>query len=182
MNLSKPAVSVDIQIATEEDDHPPPSSIEQWIAITIDAASKTTHNTNTVTNINKRETELSLRIVDEEEITDLNNQYRGKNTSTNVLSFPADIPTHIDIQLLGDIVICSQVVEREAQDQCKKKSSHWAHMIVHGTLHLLGYDHISDDEAEIMEGLEIDILNQFGIENPYLINASLEKNKTTIHL
>lgn len=111
--------------------------------------------------------ELSIRIVDEEEMTALNNQFRGQDKPTNVLSFPAELPEGLDIPLLGDIAICASVVESEASEQQKKLISHYAHMTVHGSLHLVGYDHIEDQDAATMEALEITILNQFGIENPY---------------
>jgi len=111
--------------------------------------------------------EVSLRIVDADEITALNHQYRGKAYATNVLSFPADLPVELELPLLGDIVICAEVVEREASEQHKTAEAHWAHMVVHGALHLLGYDHIEDDEAEIMENREIDILHQLNFPNPY---------------
>jgi probable rRNA maturation factor len=111
--------------------------------------------------------EISLRIVDEAEIAELNHAYRGKNYATNVLSFPADLPPELNLPHLGDIVICAAIVEQEATEQEKPIEAHWAHMIVHGTLHLLGYDHIDDDEAEAMEQLEIAILSQLNYPNPY---------------
>lgn len=114
--------------------------------------------------------ELSLRIVDEAEIQDLNNRFRGKNKPTNVLSFPFDIPpglTAEDCPMLGDIVICQSVVEREAIEQAKTQTAHWAHMVIHGCLHLIGYDHIEDDEAEEMENLERRILASLRYPDPY---------------
>src|SRR5690606_500913 len=111
--------------------------------------------------------ELSIRIVDRDEIQALNAQYRHKNTPTNVLSFPCELPPAVDVPLLGDIVICAQVVQEEAAAQHKAELSHWAHMVVHGTLHLLGYDHMDDAEANEMESLEIEILNTLGFANPY---------------
>lgn len=119
----------------------------------------------------QQDSELTVRIVDEAESQELNGQYRGKDKPTNVLSFPFEMPEHIseemEIRLLGDLIICAQVVNREAQEQNKTYEAHWAHMLVHGCLHLLGYDHIEDDEAEEMESLEIDILKKMGFENPY---------------
>jgi probable rRNA maturation factor len=112
--------------------------------------------------------ELSIRLVDEDESAELNSQYRGKNGPTNVLSFPFDAPVEIIPRLLGDLVICVPVVEREAAEQSKASEHHWAHMVVHGCLHLLGYDHIDDDEAEEMEALEIRILQSLHIANPYI--------------
>ena len=114
--------------------------------------------------------ELTVRIVDEEESQHLNHQYRGKDKSTNVLSFPFEVPDGIDLPLLGDLIICRQVVEKEAKEQNKKLFNHWAHMVIHGTLHLRGFDHIKEDDAQEMESLEISILGQLDIPNPYLIN------------
>lgn len=116
----------------------------------------------------RSDAEISLRIVDIDEITELNQQYRGKDYATNVLSFPADLPPELKLPHLGDIVICAAVVEREADEQEKPHLAHWAHMIVHGTLHLLGYDHIDDDEALVMEALEVEILQSLNIADPYL--------------
>ncbi len=111
--------------------------------------------------------ELSIRIVGKEEMTELNNQFRGQDKPTNVLSFPAELPEGLDIPLLGDIAICAPIVECEASEQNKPITSHYAHMTVHGSLHLAGYDHIDDQGAEEMEALEITILRQLGFENPY---------------
>ena len=111
--------------------------------------------------------ELSIRLVDEVESAELNSQYRGKDGPTNVLSFPFDAPIELTPRLLGDLVICVPVVEREAAEQAKPAKHHWAHIVVHGCLHLLGYDHIDDDEAEEMEDLEIQILQTLHIANPY---------------
>ncbi|TRN26994.1 rRNA maturation RNase YbeY [Vibrio furnissii] len=112
--------------------------------------------------------EVTIRIVDEPESHQLNLEYRGKDKSTNVLSFPFEAPPGIEMDLLGDLVICRQVVEREAVEQNKPLLAHWAHMVVHGSLHLLGYDHIEDDEAEEMESLETEIMQTMGFEDPYL--------------
>lgn len=114
--------------------------------------------------------ELTVRIVDEEESQTLNREYRGKDKTTNVLSFPFEVPEGIDIPLLGDLIICKQVVELEAEEQNKTLFHHWAHMVIHGTLHLRGYDHINEDDAQEMESLEISTLSQLDIPNPYLIN------------
>lgn len=111
--------------------------------------------------------ELSVRIVDEEEMTELNSQFRGQDKPTNVLSFPAELPEILDIPLLGDIAICAPVIEREASEQNKPLESHYAHMSVHGALHLAGYDHIEHKQAEEMETLEIEILGKLGFANPY---------------
>jgi len=113
------------------------------------------------------EPELTVRIVDEEESQQLNFEYRGKDKPTNVLSFPFEAPAHVPLPLLGDLIVCKQVVAREAVEQGKTSQAHWAHMIVHGCLHLLGYDHIKDEEAEEMEGIERIVLADLGFEDPY---------------
>lgn len=119
---------------------------------------------------NRREkAEVSLRIAGEDEIKMLNQRYRGKDYATNVLSFPADLPPELKLPHLGDIVICAAVVEREAVEQHKTSIAHWAHMTIHGTLHLLGYDHIDEADAEIMEALEIAILRELDFANPYTV-------------
>lgn len=115
--------------------------------------------------------EVVIRLVDEDESRELNHHYRGKNKSTNVLSFPMELPeelaTTVDETMLGDLVICAPVVAREAAQQHKTLLAHWAHMVIHGMLHLQGYDHLDDDEAAEMENLEIKLLQQLGIKNPY---------------
>jgi probable rRNA maturation factor len=112
--------------------------------------------------------EIVVRIVDVHESAQLNKQYRHKPGPTNILSFPTDIPEGIGLNLLGDLVVCAPVLEREAIEQQKLLTHHWAHIIVHGVLHLLGYDHIEEDKAEIMENKEINILQALNISNPYL--------------
>lgn len=112
--------------------------------------------------------QLTIRIVDEEEGLELNQRWRHKNYATNVLSFPFEAPPEVDIPLLGDIVICAPVVLKEALEQHKQLTNHFAHLTIHGVLHLLGYDHIEESEAEEMEALEIKILDALNIANPYL--------------
>ncbi len=111
--------------------------------------------------------ELLIRLVDTAEIQLLNGTYREKDKPTNVLSFPSELPKEIEVAILGDVVICIAVVQIEAKAQSKTFENHLMHMAVHGVLHLLGYDHIKDNEADEMEGLEIKILAGLGIENPY---------------
>ncbi|WP_060509491.1 rRNA maturation RNase YbeY [Pseudomonas sp. NBRC 111124] len=114
------------------------------------------------------DSEMTIRLVDETEGRELNHTYRHKDYATNVLSFPADVPDDLlDIPLLGDLVICVPVVEREAAEQGKALEAHWAHLVIHGCLHLLGYDHIDDDEAEEMEALERELLAELGHPDPY---------------
>ena len=144
---------VDLQIATEASHLPSQTDIEQWARAALQNGDP--------------DAELSVRIVGNEESQTLNAQYRQKDKPTNVLSFPADLPEGVDIPLLGDLVICAPVVEVEAQQQGKTSQAHWAHMVVHGTLHLQGYDHIDDAEAEAMEALETQILCKMGYPAPY---------------
>ena len=116
--------------------------------------------------------EQSIRIVDEAESRQLNQQYRGKDRPTNVLSFAADDSAYLEYVHLGDLVICAPVVEREASEQGKDVLAHWSHMVVHGMLHLQGYDHDRDDEAGAMEALETEILTRLGFPAPYDEQAS----------
>ena len=114
-----------------------------------------------------READLAVRIVDEDEGRALNRHYRGKDYATNVLSFPAELPEGVKLPLLGDLVICAPVVAREAAEQGKAVRDHYAHLTVHGALHLLGWDHEDAVEAEAMEQLEREILAGLGIQDPY---------------
>ena len=122
-----------------------------------------------------READLAIRVVGEDEGLALNRHYRGKDYATNVLSFPADmaegvkLPKGVVLPLMGDIVLCAPVVAREAAEQGKPTTHHYAHLTVHGILHLLGMDHEDEREAECMEQLEREILAELGIEDPYRI-------------
>jgi probable rRNA maturation factor len=118
--------------------------------------------------------ELTIRLVDEPESQELNREYRQKDKPTNVLSFPADLPDIVNLPLLGDLIICAPVVAKEAEEQQKPLESHWAHMVVHGTLHLLGYDHIDENDANIMEAIETDVLAAMSIACPYTVGAFKE--------
>ena len=149
------SIFVDLQIATENiEGLPTEEQIVQWATAAVQPEGD--------------EVEMTVRIVDEAESHELNLTYRGKDRPTNVLSFPFECPDQVELPLLGDLVICRQVVEREAAEQEKPLMSHWAHMVVHGSLHLLGYDHIEDDEAEEMESLETQIMQGLGFDDPYL--------------
>lgn len=123
--------------------------------------------------IDSQNIELTIRVVSGEESQSLNAAYRQKDKSTNVLSFPFEAPEFIPTEELdnnlGDLVICEAVVADEAKAQTKSLESHWAHMVVHGTLHLLGYDHIDDSEAEEMETIEVNIMQSLGFADPYAI-------------
>jgi len=112
--------------------------------------------------------DLAIRVVSEKEGLALNRHYRGKDYATNVLSFPAELPEGVQLPVLGDIVLCAPVIEREAREQGKLQNAHWAHMTVHGVLHLLGFDHDDPVEAEAMENLEREILASLHIADPYL--------------
>ncbi len=118
--------------------------------------------------LGKSESELLVRFVNKDEIQQLNKTYRHKDKTTNVLSFPSDLPVEIDEAILGDVVICIDVVIEEAQVQQKVFSDHLLHMAIHGTLHLLGFDHLVESEALEMEALEVKILEKLSISNPYI--------------
>ena len=149
------SIFVDLQIATENlEGLPTEDQIVQWATAAVQPEGD--------------EVEMTVRIVDEAESHELNLTYRGKDRPTNVLSFPFECPDEVELPLLGDLVICRQVVEREAAEQGNPLMAHWAHMVVHGGLHLLGYDHIEDDEAEEMESLETQIMQGLGFDDPYL--------------
>lgn len=146
-------LTIDMQIASTSQYLPSKDEFHTWAAAAVG---------------NLREhAEISLRIVDLEEGTALNKHWRNKNTPTNVLSFPSDLPPELGLPLLGDIVICAPVIEREASQQHKQLQSHWAHMVIHGILHLLGFDHLDDQQAEIMETLEKNIMETLNFCDPY---------------
>ena len=111
--------------------------------------------------------DLALRLVDEREGRCLNRHYRGRNYATNVLSFPAELPKGVKLPLLGDIVLCAPVVAREAREQGKPLAAHYAHLTVHGVLHLLGFDHDDPRDADAMETIEREILAGMGLPDPY---------------
>lgn len=148
------AYQIDIGNNSQSQHIPAVNDLERWISAALQSQKL-------------EEAEVSVYIVDEDESQELNAQYRGKDYPTNVLSFPADIAEEVGIPLLGDLVVCAPVVERETQEQGKTLQAHWAHMLIHGTLHLVGFDHIDDDEAEAMETLETQILTGLGYPAPY---------------
>lgn len=148
-------VILDLQIAcTDSNGLPDEATFQRWLEGVLPQF--------------QEEAEVTIRLVDEAESNELNLTYRGKDKPTNVLSFPFEAPPGIELPLLGDLIICRQVVEQEAVEQEKALEAHWAHMVVHGSLHLLGYDHIEDDEAEEMESLETEIMHGLGYPDPYL--------------
>ncbi len=148
---------IDIQIASSDTHIPSIDMLTAWARAAV--------------NLFPENCAMSIRVTDEKEMIQLNRDYRHIDKATNVLSFPAELPDVIkDVlaePLLGDIVICATIIEREAFEQNKNLEAHWAHIVIHGTLHLLGYDHIKDEEAEKMETLEIELLSLFGYADPY---------------
>jgi len=153
-------VTVEVQIASDTGDLPDEEQLRNWVLSALQAVDSSAG----------KDFELAVRLVDEDEARQLNSRYRNKDKATNVLSFPFEdfdgLPEDM-VRPLGDIVVCAPVVAQEASQQKKALLDHWAHMVIHGTLHLLGYDHQDEAQADTMETLEIDILRGFGIENPY---------------
>ena len=145
-------VSISQNIESGDDDVPEPALLQTWASAAY---------------LNKVSAVASLLVTTPDEIQKLNKQYRDKDKATNVLSFPMQSPEEVDVCLLGDIVLCAVVINREAKQQSKAENAHWAHMVVHGMLHLQGFDHIKNEQAEEMEQLEIKILNQLGFDDPY---------------
>jgi probable rRNA maturation factor len=143
-----PNLSLSVQYAVNQEGLPSRSQFKKWVKAAL-----------------RVDTEVTIRVVDEEEGRMLNSSYRGKDYATNVLTFPlTEIP-----HLMGDIIICAPVVESEAHAQNKSIEAHYAHLTVHGVLHLHGYDHITEPQAELMESLEVTILQKLGYANPYRI-------------
>lgn len=145
---------IEIQAVFESAGQPDEQQIQAWVDAALDGY--------------QQDTEIVVRIVGEQESAELNGQYRHKSGPTNILSFPVEVPEGVELNLLGDLVICAPVLEKEALEQNKQLADHWAHIIVHGVLHLLGYDHIDETEAELMESKEIAILDKLQINNPYI--------------
>jgi probable rRNA maturation factor len=146
-------LDLDIQHATQLQSLPTTDEFRCWVTAALAGR--------------RQEAELAIRLVDDEESRRLNHKYRGKDRPTNVLSFPADLPAEVESPLLGDLVICAPVVLREAEQQGKTEGAHWAHLVVHGVLHLLGYDHQNADAATAMESLEKEILSGMNLSDPY---------------
>lgn len=155
---------LDIQLACDASAVPARERLEAWLSAALAR----------VCDVSGQATELTLRIVDEVEGAELNRRYRGRRGATNVLSFPFELPPGLDPDaarqlptLLGDLVLCAPVVAREAAEQRKPPHAHWAHLVVHGLLHLLGHDHNEAAEAIRMEALETAILRGLGFPPPY---------------
>jgi len=151
--MQEPDARIDVQYAINADGIPAPDDVRHWVDCALQGR--------------RPAAELAVRIVDEAEITALNRQYRGKDGATNVLSFPFEGMPGVVTEQLGDIVICAPVVAAEAVTQGKSLQAHWAHIVIHGVLHLLGYDHHRDAEAQTMEALETSLLASLGFPDPY---------------
>lgn len=162
------SIHIDLQLASGCSDIPSLIDMQRWLNILMSEQQLV-------------DKEITVRVVDIAEIQQLNSQFRGKDKATNVLSFPFEMPSitlpndmDMDMNMekmmpnfLGDIVICAPVVKQEAAEQNKAIQDHWAHMLVHGTLHLIGYDHIEEQDANEMEGIEISVLKKLAIDDPY---------------
>ena len=151
------ALGIDIQVAGGRSGLPSVAKFRHWARAALVGR--------------RRDAELTIRIVDAVESQALNRRYRDKDKPTNVLSFPAELPAELGLPLLGDVVICREVVEDEAAAQHKPLEAHWAHMVIHGVLHLLGYDHQIEEEASAMEALEAGIMAELGWPDPYRESA-----------
>ena len=165
-------VTVDVQVALNDEleiDFPVDEKIQQWVVTAINMA--TIFRDNVRRKGEHHSAHITVRIVDEREICQLNETFRHKVGATNVLSFPFQPPPGVPIEEteaeLGDIAVCASVISKEASEQAKAIDAHWAHMIVHGTLHLMGYDHQNDKETSEMESLEKKILSELSFPNPY---------------
>ena len=152
---------LDVQSACSEP-APDESALQHWLGCALTEAG------------HRKDVEIAVRIMADGEMAALNKRYRGRDGPTNVLSFPADLPPGLDLPLLGDIAICAPVVLSEAAEQGKPTHSHWAHMTVHGCLHLLGYDHVEPEDARRMESLETRIMLALGLPCPYTLPAERE--------
>ena len=153
-------MSVTLDVQYEVEAGPDEDDIRRWVEAVLAAEQTAT------------DVELTVRIVGVDEMTELNARYRHKTGPTNILSFPFEAPPGVELDMLGDMVIAAPVVANEAHEQHKTETAHWAHMVVHGTLHLLGYDHQAQAEAEDMEAREIRILHSLGYSNPYLLDEA----------
>ena len=153
------ALKVDVNVDCHARGIPPAAVIGAWVEAALAEAG-----------LGERVLELAVRVVDDDTMRALNRDYRGKDEPTNVLSFPAGDPPGLPPDAprpFGDIVVCANVVAAEARAQRKAVADHWAHMLVHGALHLAGFDHVTDEQAARMESLEVRILAQKGIADPY---------------
>ncbi len=147
------SIAVDLQVSEDAGDVPSAEEFRHWVTAAL--ADR------------RRRAQVSLRITGRDEMRDLNRRYRDRPGATNVLSFPADLPAEVRTPLLGDVVVCAPIVAEEARAQGKTELAHWAHLVVHGTLHLIGYDHVEAHDARRMEAVETDVLARLGYADPY---------------
>ncbi len=159
--MSGPGVELAVQVLCDSATIPGDEQLHAWVSAALQRR--------------QGEHEITIRIVDESESQALNKKYRCRDRPTNVLSFPADLPPGVDHPLLGDLVICAPLLEREATAQGKEPQAHWAHLVIHGVLHLLGHDHQQPDEADEMEALETAILASIGYPDPYEHSGERQK-------
>jgi probable rRNA maturation factor len=145
---------VDIQREAHASDIPDDSAFNQWVTLALKGR--------------RGRGEICIRIVEPAESQELNSTYRGKDKPTNVLSFPFEAPAGVPNDIIGDLAICADIVRQEAEEQQKTLANHWAHMVIHGCLHLIGFDHIDDSDAQEMEALETQLLATLNIPDPYL--------------
>ena len=151
------STGVAVQRACAASGVPPPAKLVQWAEAALAGRSEGA--------------QMTVRVVDEEEGVVLNERYRRRAGPTNVLAFPFDAPELPSLRILGDVVVCAPVAAREAREHAKRLDAHWAHLVVHGTLHLLGYDHDEPDSAQAMEAAEIEGLHSLGYPDPYAAGA-----------
>jgi probable rRNA maturation factor len=157
-NAARTTMTIDLEFqnASASEAVPDPDTFETWLSVPLAGIG---------------DVSLAMRVVDRQEMQTLNSRYRGQDRPTNVLSFPSDLPPEVKKELewapLGDIVMCAAVVEAEAEEQDKPVFNHWAHLTIHGLLHLLGHDHQDENQAQAMESLEIAYLSSLGISDPY---------------
>ncbi|MCZ6500545.1 MAG: rRNA maturation RNase YbeY [Gammaproteobacteria bacterium] len=159
--MSGPGVELAVQVLCDSATIPGDEQFHAWVSAALQRR--------------QGEHEITIRIVDESESQAMNKKYRCRDRPTNVLSFPADLPPGVDHPLLGDLVICAPLLEREATAQGKESQAHWAHLVIHGVLHLLGHDHQQPDEADEMEALETAILASIGYPDPYEHSGERQK-------
>lgn len=152
-------IDIDVQYAVSKENCPSSAQIKKWAEAALEKQSNA---------------KIAIRIVEDAEMIALNHRYRNKNKTTNILSFPCQLPVNIRGNQLGDLVICKSVIENEALEQQKSITAHWAHIIVHGILHLLGYDHENEEDAFKMESLEVAILEDLGFADPYGVKNTHE--------
>ena len=153
-------IHIDLQNTIDSQSLPKINQIQTWLLTALKKI-----------NAKFEQPEITIRVVSLEESQQLNSTYRNKDKPTNILSFPFEAPEMIPVEeldeLLGDLVVCEQIVIEEANSQNKTIESHWAHILIHGLLHLQGFDHLEDQQAEQMESIEIEILSELGFPNPY---------------